>query len=198
LRVIGFSLDKIKLTKQFLYRKLSHPGFKITPEKDLLPQELVFEATALEFAVLFAMNSRARNIFLLIDESGDTAIQTDWDLTINRVLHTLPSIYVCLNLNKLFKEWVGKVFEEKQEVPIMNENEAIALNYIRHNKDDKLTIKQKNGEITHIEKEYGRNPEDIGSIHEIIDDVDYGYVILRRNGGKTCHVEAVKTDKVKK
>ncbi|MDR0803877.1 MAG: helix-turn-helix domain-containing protein [Rickettsiales bacterium] len=201
LRAAGFSIEKIKQTKESLFAEWIFP--EIQGDK-LVVGISETSITALEFAFQrmllgkqFGEKLFTGNVYLIIDDDGRAEVMMNQDFLINRSLGLLPHNYYILNLNALFSEYISdtlvKIWDEKTDV--LDDNESVALNTIRAaGNDETITLKRDGKKITLIERKFSSAPS--GELHNLIDEIKYGELTIKIRNGKPVIAHAIKQEKI--
>lgn len=189
LRNVGLSIEKIKVVKHCLYSKLKVTNIKNFENKVTLVEFLYYRAIAL---------SGAGNTYLIVAPDGAIRFSTSRELHNNLVNGNLPTLYIVMNLNKVFKEFFKKHFEEQKERRLIDvsDEEVDVLWNLRTSEADKVIVTKHGNKITNIDKIYTGKKEEFLALHQLVENVEYGNVTLKVVDGKISNLEIIKKEKV--
>jgi hypothetical protein len=180
LRESGLSIEKIKRAKDGL-----NGTWLIPIEKD---GEMVLgfpdsPSTVLEFAFMRVIGSGKYfegNTYLMVDNTGHAELMTEQDLLLNRTAGILPDNYFYMNLNALFKDYIGDNFVSvlQECSQIINPRESRVLECLREaGANETISVRKAKGVITFINREFTTNPS--GELHNLINALEDGEIRIK-------------------
>lgn len=194
LRNAGFSIDKIKRTKQCLQGYLQYIVDGKNGKEWVKPKHPM---NNLEFGYYCALAKQNEgNTYLIVEDDGTAEVLSELDLELNRDAGELPDSYYLINLNALFHKFFGdkfKVWDSNSHC--ISEDEAAVLESLRSDTEsDTFTIQRKDTKITLIRKQCNKKPD--GDLHNTINSIGYGSVEQKIVDGKVVAVKIIKQEKV--
>ena len=183
LRENGLSIEKIKLAKMCLFSTWLIPQERDGETIMTFPD---FTISILEFAFMRVIGGKFfdGNTYLMIAGNGQAELMTEQDMILNRTAGILPNNYFYMNLNALFRDYIGDLASVVEEHFLtLSSGETSLLNRIRNTSDNEtFDIKCKNGKIMFFNRKFKVNPS--GELHNLIDDIKYGEITIKIRGSK--------------
>ena len=188
-RNFGFSLEKIKQIKNYLFSKIKLYG--------LQNQVITTDFIIIEFAFFRTCSfSGGGNTYLMIENDGCSTIITPRDFVINNGLNQLPNSYIFLNLNKIAKEIFGdKIQIHSDNLFQLDETEIEFIKAKRLENNDSIILEQKNNSDI-IKAQKSTYTKDAGGLHNIINQIKTGEIVNGNFYNGTLEKVTTQTKKV--
>lgn len=156
--------------------------------------------TWLEFAFFNVVALRGDgNQYLLVIPNGVACVLNQRDFAYNYERGNIPSAYIYINLNELFKGLFKGIEIYKQSEPdFINDSERKLVAMTRNKTPNRTNMNVKFGKdgTMSVIEEFSQIDSKDSTLHDILNGIQYGDVCITRKGGKNTCITTRKTHKV--
>lgn len=172
LRDFGLSIDKILKVKEGLF-------------------DIYWSVPLLDLYLTLKLANRKRDIYILVFSNGDANIATPDELSLSEACGLVKDGYIKISMQSILNETL-----KNESNPIVNEtrvslksDEVDVIQAIRERKYKEITIKLKDGKLTHLKKQKTKdNPDVFNEIREAIKEKQFGEIAVKLENGKVVHL----------